>query len=75
MTATGETPEAVRQAFDQSFWGQVLGIVAFGGMSWAGVLGYPEVGNALGAAFIAFYMGGLLNLVVVAERHQEASTR
>jgi len=71
-TATGEPPEAVEQAFEQSFWGQVLGIVAFGGMSWAGVLDYPELNSLLGAAFLALYLGAVVNLLVVAARHPEA---
>lgn len=79
MTATAgaasSAPEAVRTAVDQSFWGQVFGIVAYGGMSWANVRTYPQLGDALGAAFIAFYLGAVLNIIVVAERHQEAESR
>jgi hypothetical protein len=74
-TSTADSPEAVRRAIDQSWWGQILGLVAYCGMSWAGVLEYPRVGNALGATFIALYLGALLNLIVVAERQQEAESR
>jgi len=73
--ASASSAQAVRTAVDQSFWGQVFGIIAYGGMSWANVLEYPRLGDALGAAFIAFYLGAVLNLIVVAECQREVERR
>lgn len=70
-SATPSAPEAVQTALDQSWWGQIVGLAAYCGMSWAGVLDYPRLNSLLGAVFLACYLGSLVNLIVAAERHPE----
>jgi hypothetical protein len=71
-TATESPPDAIKTAFEQSWWGQIAGLAVYCGMSWAGVLNYPRLGSLLGAAFLGLYLAAVLNIVVAAEYHSEA---